>query len=119
MQNFLDEERNVVNGERVYPEVLDVLIEFSVDPSLFSFTWLISWQGPISGSKSQVYEAIIEPAILDYNIDSMYIFPQGTRVVEVISSLDHDNEISHVLIYKGKKGQEVDEIERITWLLEG
>ncbi|MHA1682109.1 MAG: hypothetical protein ACTSUE_14315 [Promethearchaeota archaeon] len=115
LQSFLDAEKNVVNGERVFPTIHHVSIDFKSDPKFFSYSWLIQWQGPVAPEELQVYEAIVDPATLEYNVKSMYIFPTGTKIVDIDSSLHYENDIPHFIIYRGEKNQKVNELERITW----
>ncbi|MHA1699048.1 MAG: hypothetical protein ACTSWN_09445 [Promethearchaeota archaeon] len=115
MQKFLDEEENFVNGKRVFPRVEKVLIDFKTESRYPYFTWLIRFEGDISEDGIQVYEARVEPAKLEYDVRSIYLFPLGTKVLEIITSLENENRPSNVIVYRGFKGQRVEEVERISW----
>jgi hypothetical protein len=118
MQQFLDEEENVVNGVRVYPHVASTAIDFKTDRRQFVYTWIISFSGPESAEGMEVYEARIVPTDLEYDVKSTYIFPANARVVEVVSSIETKNDLKNVVGFRGKKGEHLDHVERLSWILE-
>lgn len=113
LQDFLDAETNMINDERVYPEVYNVQIGFKTHPRFPVYTWMVRWFGHET-SGTNVYEARIEPDFLDYDIKSIYIFPRGAEIVTIKSSLNYDLD-ENVVVFQGKKGQKVKEIELISW----
>lgn len=118
MQQFLDEEEDFVNGTRVYPHVASTAIDFKTDRRQFAYTWLISFSGPESEDGTEVYEARIVPTDLEYDVKSIYIFPPNARVVEVASSIETRNDLKNVVEFRGRKGEHLDTIERLSWILE-
>ncbi len=118
MQGFLDDETNVVNGTRVYPRVLTVFVAFRGEPRHPVCTWLISWSANAGSGCTFTYEARVEPATLEYEVESIYTLPPNARVVGIESSLPYDNAIKNVIVFRGANGDKVGEIERLSWIIE-
>nr|MDO8112796.1 hypothetical protein [Candidatus Sigynarchaeota archaeon] len=118
MQSSLDEEINLVNGARVYPRILNTAVDFKTEPRYPYYTWLIAWNGSTSISGKQVYEVKTEPAALEYSAKSTYILPSNARIVEVDSSLAYENVLKNIIVFRGSRGDMVQEIERIAWIVE-
>ncbi|MFX0102824.1 MAG: hypothetical protein ACFFCS_24865, partial [Candidatus Hodarchaeota archaeon] len=114
LQRFLDAETNIINDERVFPEVYNVQIEFKTSPRFPFYTWMVRWSGHETKTGHNVYEARIEPDFLDYDIKSIYIFPRGAEIIKIKSSLNYDVD-ENVVVFQGKKGQKVRELELISW----
>ena len=118
MQRYLDEEKNSVNGERVYPHVTRTSIDFKTESRFPFYTWIITFSGNESDSGTQVYEAITEPEKLDYDAKSTYVFPPEARIVDVESPLAHENVLKNIIVFRGSKGDSITPVERIGWILE-
>ncbi|MBN2153112.1 MAG: hypothetical protein JW839_16790 [Candidatus Lokiarchaeota archaeon] len=118
MQSFLDDETNVVNGERVFPRVLTAFIAFRGGPSHPVCTWLVAWSADVGLGGTYVYEARVEAATLEYGVESIYTLPLNARVVGIESSLPYDNAIKNVIVFRGAKGDKVGEVERLSWIIE-
>jgi hypothetical protein len=118
MQGFLDAEENIVNGNRVFPRVGSMFISFKNEHRYPAYTWLIAWQGMANPGGTCTYQATIEPATLDYPVESIYTLPPNARIVMVESSLPHDTPLKNILVFRGRKGDKVQAVERISWILE-
>jgi hypothetical protein len=118
MQGFLDDEKNVVNGTRVFPRVLTTFVTFRGGPRYPTSTWLITWSANGVAGNTFTYEAHVEPATLEYPVESIYTLPPNARVVGIESSLPYDNAIKNVIVFRGAKGDKVGEVERLSWILE-
>ncbi len=118
MQGFLDEENNVVNGTQVFPRVLTTFTTFRGEPRHPTCTWLIAWSANVGVTDTFTYEAQVEPATLEYEVESVYTLPPNARVVSIESSLPYDNAIKNIIIFRSAKGDKVGEIERLSWILE-
>ena len=118
MQRYLDEETNVVNGEQVYPHVNRASIDFKTTAKYLSYTWYITFTGTEASNGKQVYEAVTEPETLEYDAKSTYIFPPEARIIDVESSLVHENVLNHVIVFRGSKGDTIKPLERLRWILE-
>lgn len=118
MQGFLDEETNVVNSTRVYPRVLTSFTTFRGEPRHPTCTWLITWSVNVGTGGTFTYEAHVEPATLEYVVESIYTLPSNARVVSIESSLPYDNTIKNIIVFRGAKGDKVGEVERLSWILE-
>ena len=114
LQRFLDAETNIINDERVYPEVYNVQVEFKTSPRFPFYTWMVRWSGHETGTARNVYEARIEPDFLDYDIKSIYIFPRDAEILKIKSSLEYEID-ENIVVFQGKKGQKVKELELISW----
>jgi hypothetical protein len=117
MQRYLDEEKNTVNGERVYPHVTRTSIDFKSESLFPVYTWIITFSGNESESGTQVYEAITEPAQLEYDAKSTYIFPPEAIIVDVESPLAYENVLKSIIVFRGLKGDMITPVERISWIL--
>ncbi|MHA1791832.1 MAG: hypothetical protein ACTSVI_04245 [Promethearchaeota archaeon] len=115
MQAFLDDEINVINDKEVRLEVDEVSVSIKTYPKYVYFSWYITWSGPSSDSGIQEYEARVEPAILEYDVESIYIFPKQARILDVKSALTHDLIKENIIRFRGNVGDKVREIERIVW----
>ncbi len=120
MQAFLDAETNTVNGSIVPLRVTGASIGFRTRPELPFFTWLVTWHGKAAapGTGVNVYEARVEPATLEYDVQSIYLFPPGARVVDIESSLSWTCPAGNVIVYTAREGDRVDELERVSWTVE-
>ncbi|NMC04288.1 MAG: hypothetical protein GYA24_03705 [Candidatus Lokiarchaeota archaeon] len=118
MQGFLDEENNIVNGTRVHPRVMNTFITFRGDPRFPSCTWLIAWTANVGINDMYTYEAFVEPATLEYEVESIYTLPSNARVVGIESTLPYDNGIKNIIVFRGVRGDIVGKIERLSWIIE-
>lgn len=118
MQRYLDEEKNTVNGEHVYPHVVRTNIDFKTDARYLFYTWIITFSGNESDSGTQVYETITEKETLEYDAKSIYIFPPEARIVEIESSLIHENVLKYIVVFRGSKGNSIKPVERLCWIFE-
>lgn len=120
MQTFLNKEKNIVNGKKVRPKVVHVDISYESNPRFIIFSWLIQWSGKESDSESgmHAYESSVDPAVLEYNVQSYYHFPDNAKIMNITSSLAHEVIEDHIIIYKASKGDKVRSSEKIKWMIE-
>jgi hypothetical protein len=82
MQELIDQEEVVVNGERVRPKVVGVDIGFRGRSTRVFIVFAVRFQAPVR-SGVNVYENRYEPEEIEYNYEAYWIFPPGARILEV------------------------------------
>lgn len=115
MQEMLDEEKIVVNGVRVYPEVQAVSLEHRVDPRLPYITFLIEFNAPIKPGVN-IYENSYEEEVVEYDYEVFWMFPPKTKVYEVITKTEYEilGDGNIVLLW-ARKGDKSGSYERIVF----
>ncbi|MHA1143121.1 MAG: hypothetical protein ACTSRW_00100 [Candidatus Helarchaeota archaeon] len=111
MDRFFTEEKNILNGERVSPEVTHVDLFFhgsAIFPAILMF---VEFQGQIKSGRN-LYESWTEQEILEYGCLATWTFPFGARILKIVSPLQYDI-FSHVIVFKGGKGDLVGGREKI------
>lgn len=112
MQDFLDEEKNLINGEEVHLEVVDCTINFR-DKFRPYVQWVIEFTGKLHEGDNN-YENYVESEVLEYPIRSTYIFEPPLKVTKVATTLK--NEIlkdGHLVEYHGETGELLSPYEKI------
>ncbi len=112
MQDFLDEEKNLINGEEVHLEVVDCNINFR-DKFRPYVQWVIEFTGKLHEGENR-YENYVESEVLEYPICSTYIFEPPLKVTKVATTLK--NEIlkdGHLVEYHGETGELLSPYEKI------
>lgn len=82
MQELVDQERVVVNGERVRPRVAMVDIGFRGRKNRVFIVFALRFTAPIRPGVN-VYENHYEPEEIEYSYEAYWIFPPGSRILEV------------------------------------
>ncbi|MCP4764483.1 MAG: hypothetical protein GY870_22095 [archaeon] len=115
MQNFMDNCINKVNGEYVYPKVIDADID-SRNDSLPFFYWIIKFKGDLIDGEN-LYESDIDEEELEYSINSIYILEEPLIPNSVETELHYEiDKEKRIIKYWGNKGEWVGpkEILRFT-----
>ncbi len=115
MQGFLDEERNLLNGKRVYPEVKVVDIDFRDRRHPFH-CFVINFAGEMQSGLNTYRSELPPEDPLEYTIHSVYQFPQRTKIQEVITKM-HYQVVGNLILFWASKGQSLGMLEEITFQL--
>ncbi|RLE80275.1 MAG: hypothetical protein DRJ52_06750 [Thermoprotei archaeon] len=83
MQDYLDEEKVLVNGRRVYPEVRHIDIAFRGTPKNPSIYFIIYFKGYLKPGEN-TYEDYYESERVEYDYEFYWIFPPGVQVKKVV-----------------------------------
>ncbi len=119
MQSFLDEEEVVVNGVRVRPRVVLIDIGFRGSRKRPFIIFGIRFRAPIKPGLN-VYENRYEPEVAEYDYVAYWIFPPGTRVLEVDMGRggeDWDVVGKNIVAIYGRKGRRTGGYEKIVFEL--
>ncbi len=117
MQGFLDEEEVVVNGERVRPRVVMIDIGFRGSKRRPFIVFAIRFRAPIKPGRN-VYENRYEPEVPEYDYVAYWVFPPGTRVLEVDmggGGEEWDVVGKNIVAIYGRKGRKTGGYERIVF----
>ena len=117
MQSFLDEEEVVVNGERVRPRVVMIDIGFRGSRRRPFIVFAIRFRAPVRPGRN-VYENRYEPEVAEYDYAAYWIFPPGTKVLEVDmggGGEEWDVVGKNIVAIYGRKGRRTGGYERIVF----
>jgi len=117
MQSFLDEEEVVVNGERVRPRVVMIDIGFRGSKKRPFIVFAIRFRAPVRPGLN-VYENRYEPEVAEYDYAAYWIFPPGTKVLEVdMGSGGESWDIvgKNIVAIYGRKGKRSGGYEKIVF----
>lgn len=117
MQNFLDEEKVIVNGKRCRPEVKIVDIGFRGNYNRPYITFLITFKANIKKGNN-FYENEYEPEIAEYDYKAYWYFPSKCKITMVEIGENYKIIDGKILIIYGEKGNKTSGYEMITFLLE-
>jgi len=118
MQDFLDEEINRINNQRVYPKVKFIDIEFRGGLETMPFiTWIIEFNG-IFKKGINTYEATTPEEELAYNCRSLWSFPEEISVLKVSTKMSYEIQKNHVVFW-AEKEQIIGGEETILFKLKG
>ncbi len=119
MQELVDKEEVVVNGERVRPKVAMVDIGFRGRRDRVFIVFALRFNAPTRPGRN-VYENRYDRERIEYNYEAYWIFPPGSRILEVdmgTGSEDWDIVGGSVLAIYGRRGGETGGYERIVFTL--
>lgn len=119
MQELVDQEEVVVNGERVRPRVEMVDIGFRGSRSRVFIVFALRFRAPLRRGRN-VYENRYEPEEIEYSYEAYWVFPPGSRVLSVDmgpGSEDWDIVGESTLAIYGRRGGRTGGYERIEFQL--
>lgn len=113
MQFYLDQEEVTINGERVYPRVVDVEIGFQGDFKHPYILFIIAFHGVFKEGLN-VYEDKYEPEIAEYDYRVYWFFPLRARVLAAQLGVPYRLlDKCRILVFEVKKGSKISGYERI------
>ena len=104
MQEFLDEERVLINDTRTFPRVYGVDLNFRGELIYPTVTIIIKFHGNLRMGHNQ-YLNIYKETKAEYNYEIYWIFPINTRITKVRVNGDYDikGNILYIWVEKDKK----------------
>lgn len=119
MQQLIDQEKVVVNGQRVRPVVEMVDIGFRGRPTRPFIVFAVSFKAPLKPGVN-TYENTYEPETISYNYEAYWILPPGSTILEV--DMGPGNEEwsivgGNILAIYGRRGQRTGGYEKIVFQL--
>ncbi len=114
MQYFLDNEIVKINNTRVYPKVIDVDIGFAGGFERPYIKYVIVFDAPLKDGLN-VYEDTYEPEVAEYDYVVTWVFPKGSKVVEVNVGFPYKIINDRVLTFRVHEGSETPGYERIVF----
>ncbi len=112
MQDFLDDEKNLVNGEVVRLEVVDCCISFR-EKMLPFVQWVIEFTGKLHDGENS-YENYVESEPLEYPIQSTYILESPLKATKVSTTLEYQIlKDGHLIEYHGETGALLSTYEKL------
>jgi hypothetical protein len=113
MQFYLDQEEVYINGERVYPRVVDVELGFQGDYKHPYILFLIVFRGNLKKGIN-IYEDRYEPEVVEYDYRVYWIFPPGVRVLSAQIGVPYRLlDKCRILVFDVKAGSKTSGYERI------
>jgi len=96
MQDFLEEEVNLVNGKKVYPKVIYTDIQFRGSETMPFILWIISFKGEFK--------------------NAIWVFPEDCRILSVTTPMDYEI-MNNILLLWARKGDKIGGQEEIRFKL--
>lgn len=115
MQDFLEEEVNLVNGKKVYPKVIYTDIQFRGSETMPFILWIISFKGEFKKGEN-VYQTVTEEEVLEYDCDAIWVFPEDCRILSVTTPMDYEI-MNNILLLWARKGDKIGGQEEIRFKL--
>ncbi|TFF63735.1 MAG: hypothetical protein EU521_00480 [Promethearchaeota archaeon] len=100
MQTFLDQEKNAINDQQVFPEVKFIDLGFRGETMPF-ITWIIEFNATFNKGLNE-YAAITPEEKLDYNCRSLWTFTEGTRIIKIETPMNYEICENHVAFWASK-----------------
>ena len=119
MQELVDKEEVVVNGERVRPRVAMVDIGFRGRRDRVFIVFALRFRAPTRPGRN-IYENRYEPEEIEYSYEAYWVFPPGSKVLEVdmgAGSEDWDIVGGNVVAIYGRRGGRTGGYEKIVFQL--
>lgn len=112
MQYFLDQERVLVNGVRVYPRVVGTTIGFRGDLTRPYIVFHIEFDFPVRPGRNR-YEDYYEPETTEYDYEICWVFPPGWRVLSARLAVSYQIIAERILTALVSRGTRVGPYECI------
>lgn len=115
MQGFLDQEKVMVNGVRVYPRVVMIDLGFAESRKRPYIVFAVRFRAPIRIGRN-IYENFYESEVPEYNYVVYWVFPPGSKILEVnmgSGGEEWDVVKGNILAIYGYKGKRTGGYEKI------
>ncbi len=119
MQELVDQEKVIVNGEKVRPRVVMVDIGRRGRRGRVFIVFALRFQAPLRPGVN-VYENYYDVEDIDYDYEAYWVFPPGSRILEVdmgSGTEDWDVVGGNVLAIYGRRGGRTGGYEKIVFRL--
>ncbi|MFX1318555.1 MAG: hypothetical protein ACFE9D_03910 [Promethearchaeota archaeon] len=115
MTEFLAAEKVFINDKRVNQKLLHVDIGLRGSPQIAYFQWIVHFQGTPRDGKNEL-SSDVEEELAEYDIDVLYLFPVGTRIIEVETPMEYVIRNPFLFVW-GRKGDSVGGYEAVRFML--
>lgn len=113
MKGFLDAEKVYINGKRVQQQILHTDIGLRGAAEIPYIQWVIFFQGPPKKDVN-ILMSQVEEEIAEYDIEVLYLFPKGTRIMRVQTPMENEIRESLLLVW-ARKGDKVGGYEEVAF----
>jgi len=117
MNELLSEEEVRINGEKVKAEALTVNLDFRGEAERPSISFYIEFKGRLNRGGRNVYECRYEPGTAEYDYEVYWILPEGSRILDVITSTEYEVYGDRFLVMWARIGDRYDGYEKIVFTL--
>ena len=117
MNELLGEEEVKVNGDIVRPEALTVNLDFRGEAEKPAITFYIEFEGSLNPGGENIYECRYEPGAAEYDYESYWFFPSGSRILEVVTDTDYEVYGERFLVFWARRGDRYGGYEMIRFRL--
>ena len=114
MQNLLDQEKILMNNIKCKPKVLTVSLDHRGLENLPCITFLTSFKAKMRIGFN-IYENFYEKGTVEYDYEAYWVFPKGTRILEVESSIEFEIVAKNILIMRARRGDRYSGYEKIVF----
>jgi len=114
MQDYLDEEKVLINGKRVYPELRYIDLAFRGSLKRPSLYFIIHFKGDFK-TGINVYEDYYDREIAEYDYEFYWIFPPGVVIKDIIVDGIYSRIGDNILAVYVDKGTEISGFEKIVF----
>lgn len=111
MTKILEAEKVYINDRRVDQKILHVDIGLRGSRDLPYFQWVIYFSGPPK-HKVNTLRSEVDEEVAEYDIEVLYLFPAGTKIVKIITPMEYDMQGSLLLVW-ARKGDHVGGYEEV------
>jgi len=112
MQFFLDQEKVIVNGERVKPKVINVEVGLRGLKRIAYAAFIIEFKSQLK-SGLNIYENYYEEEYVGYDYVVYWFFPEDSTVTQVDLGVSYSLINNRILFFKVPKGTYIRGYERI------
>jgi hypothetical protein len=111
MAEFLAAEKVYINDQRVTQEILHVDIGFRGSSDIPYFQWVIHFEG-ITRNGVNSLKSIVDKEKTEYDLEVLYLFPTGTKIIEVKTPMEYDIQDSLLFVW-AREGDPVGGYEEV------
>ena len=116
MEEILSKERVMFNGEEVKVKVANVTLSSEPKRRLGFVNYVLESKVNLSPGEENTYENTYEPGVAEYGYEVIWVFPPGTKVLEVVSPSRYKVH-GHIVTFLANRGDEYDGYESIRFRL--
>lgn len=116
MNEFLREEKVIVNREEIEVEAYMVSLDFRGCPELPTIKYLIEFEGKLVRGLN-IYECYYEKGEAEYDYEICWIFPKDAKIIEVEISGEYEILDHRILVTNVRRGENYNGYEKIVFEL--
>jgi len=117
MNQLLSQEEIRLNCEKVEAEALTVNLDFRGEAERPSIFFYIEFKGRLNRGGRNVYECRYEPGTAEYDYEVYWILPEGSKILDVITSTEYEVYGDRFLVMWARIGDRYDGYEKIVFTL--